>query len=249
MDDIRVGVAIRMVRIRRGLRQADVAARAHVSPSTVSRIERGHFGSVSLDAVRAVAQVLEVRIELVARWKAGDLDRLVNARHSNLHELVARMFTDLPDWVTRPEVSFAVYAERGVIDIFAWHPRRRMLLVIELKTDIVDVNELVGGVDRKRRHAVHVATELGWIRTGDPPVNVSTWIVVADGSTNRRRVHAHRTMLRAAFPADGRAIAGWLRNPSRPIHALSFWADANRGPRGSRLAPPRRVRAGHARAD
>ena len=237
-----------MVRIRRGLRQSDVAAQAGISPSTVSRIERGHFGSVSLDAVRAVAKVLEVRIELVARWKAGDLDRLINARHSNLHELVARMFAELPDWVTRPEVSFAVYAERGVIDIFAWHPRRGMLLVIELKTDIVDVNELVGGVDRKGRHAVHVATELGWIREGDPPPSVSTWIVVADGSTNRRRVQAHRTMLRAAFPADGRAIAGWLRDPKRPIHALSFWANAGRGPRGVRLTPSRRVSTGARRA-
>src|SRR4029450_6167405 len=106
MDDIRVGAALRAVRIRRGLRQIDVAALAGVSASTVSRIERGHFGPLSIDAVRAVAKVLEVRIDVVARWKAGDLDRLINARHSNLHELVARMFVDLPDWVTRPEVSF-----------------------------------------------------------------------------------------------------------------------------------------------
>jgi hypothetical protein len=153
------------------------------------------------------------------------------------------MFVDLPDWVTRPEVSFAVFGERGVIDIFAWHPRRRMLLVIELKTDIADVNELVGGVDRKRRHAIRVATDLGWIRNGDPPVHVSTWIVVAEGSTNRRRIQAHRTMLRAAFPADGRAIAGWLRRPLEPIHALSFWATSDQASRGARLAPPRRVSA------
>jgi hypothetical protein len=158
------------------------------------------------------------------------------------------MFADLPEWVARPEVSFAVYAERGVIDIFAWHPRRRMLLVIELKTDIVDVNELVGDVDRKRRHAIRVAADLGWIREGDPEPSVSTWIIVADGSTNRRRVQAHRTMLRAAFPADGRAIAGWLRDPRKPIHALSFWANAGRGPRGARLTPTRRVPTGTRRA-
>ena len=230
------------------MRQVDVAALANVSPATVSRIERGHFGSVSLDAVRTVAKVLEVRIELVARWTAADLDRLLNARHSNLHELVARMFAELPDWVARPEISFAVYGERGVIDIFAWHPRRRMLLVIELKTDIVDVNELVGGVDRKRRHAVRVATEVGWIRQGDPPPSVSTWVIVADGSTNRRRVQAHRTMLRAAFPADGRAIAGWLRRPLEPIHALSLWANASRGQQKANLAAPRRVSARPARA-
>jgi transcriptional regulator with XRE-family HTH domain len=248
VDDIRVGAALRAVRVRRGLRQIDVAALAGVSSSTVSRIERGHFGALSIDAVRAVAKVLEVRIDMVARWKAGDLDRLINARHSNLHELVARMFVDLPDWVTRPEVSFAVYGERGVIDIFAWHPRRRMLLVIELKTDIADVNDLVGGVDRKRRHAIRVATDLGWIQKTDPPAQVSTWIIVADGATNRRRIQAHRTMLRAAFPADGRAMAGWLRRPVESIHALSFWMHADEASRGTRLAPPRRVAARDVRA-
>jgi len=241
MDDIRVGAALRAIRIRRRLRQADVAALAGVSPSTVSRVERGHFGSVSLDALRAVAKVLDVRIDMVARWRGGDLDRLLNARHSNLHELVARMFTGLPDWVTRPEVSFAIYGERGVIDIFAWHPRRRMLIVIELKTDIVDVNDLVGSVDRKRRHAVEVAMDLGWIQKGDPPPGVSTWIIVSDSSTNRRRVGAHQSMLRAAFPSDGRSIHGWLSRPIEPIRALSFWADAGTLPRGARLAPPRRV--------
>jgi hypothetical protein len=151
------------------------------------------------------------------------------------------MLTDLPEWVTRPEVSFAIYGERGVIDILAWNPRSRMLLVSELKTDIVDVNELVGGVDRKRRHAIQIAMDLGWIKPGEPSVAVSTWIVVAHGSTNRRRVQAHRTMLRAAFPADGRSMAGWLRRPREPIHALSFWMNAGSGPRGRRLTPPRRL--------
>ena len=214
---------------------------AGVSPSTVSRIERGHFGSISIDALRRVGKVLEIRVDLVPRWKAGDLDRLLNARHSRLHELVAAFFRELPDWVVRPEVSFAIYRERGVIDILAWHPRRRMLLVIELKTDIVDVNDLVGGVDRKRRLAVQVATELGWIQARDQPPKVSTWIIVSDSSTNRRRVRVHQSMLRAAFPSDGRSIHGWLNRPIEAIRALSFWADDGELPRGVRLAPPRRV--------
>jgi hypothetical protein len=88
------------------------------------------------------------------------------------------------------------------------------LLVIELKTDIVDVNELVGTVDRKGRHAVRIAIERGWIRSHDPAPSVSIWVIVADGHTNRRRVQAHRAMLRAAFPSDGRAIGGWLRTRS-----------------------------------
>jgi transcriptional regulator with XRE-family HTH domain len=241
MDDLRVGSAFRAIRIRRGLRQIDVARLARVSTSTVSRIERGYVGSLSLDAMRAVGKALEIRVELIARWKAGDLDRLLNARHSRLHDLVAEMFDNLPDWVIRPEVSFAIYGERGVIDILAWNPRRRMLLVIELKTDIVDLNDLVGSVDRKRRNAVAIATELGWLQRGEPPPSVATWIIVSESTTNRRRVRSHQSMLRAAFPSDGRSIHGWLKRPTDPIRALSFWADTGTLPRGVRLAPPRRV--------
>ena len=219
MDDQRVGSVFRTIRIRRGLRQVDVAKLAGVSASLISRLERGHLDEISVGTIRAVARALDVRIELLPRWRAGDLDRLLNAKHSALHELVGRHLGSLPGWLMQPEVSFAVYGERGVIDILAWHPRRRALLVIELKTDIADVNELVGTVDRKGRHAIRVAIERGWIRPRDPPPTVSIWVIVADGPTNRRRVAAHRTMLRAAFPGDGRSIAGWLRRPDRPIRA------------------------------
>ena len=120
MDDLRFGSVVRSVRIKRGWRQADLAALAGLSASTISRIERGHLDRLSLAVIRKVAAGLEIRVELNGRWRSGDLDRLVNAKHSALHEQVARMFRrDLPDWVFEPEVSFAIYGERGIIDILA----------------------------------------------------------------------------------------------------------------------------------
>lgn len=245
MDDQRVGAAIRAVRLRRRLRQVDLAASAGVSRMTISRLERGHFGSVTVDTVRAVAKALDIRIDLSARWRAGDLDRLLNARHSALHEQVARMFAGLPEWIAEPEVSFAIYAERGVVDILAWHPRRRMLLVIELKTDIADVNELVGTIDKKRRLAPEVAAKRGWEVAG---ASVSVWLIVTDSKTNRRRVDAHRSMLRAAFPTDGRSMTGWLTDPSRRVAALSFWTDSHPRNVSPTLSPVRRVSAASRRS-
>ena len=232
MDDLRFGSVIRAVRQSRGWRQGDLAARAGVAQSTVSRIERGHIGIHAIETVRAVARQLEIRVELVPRWRAGDLDRLVNARHSALHEYVARWFADdLPAWVLAPEVTFAIYADRGVIDILAWHPGRRALLVIELKTDIADVNELLGTLDKKRRVAAKVARDRGW-----DPVGVSVWLIVGASRTNRRRVHAHRTMLGAAMPADGRAMRGWLVDPVGTIAGILFWTDIRGGLVGSLTA-------------
>lgn len=162
MSDQRLGSAIRLVRVRRGWRQADLARRSGVGQATISRIERGHLGTLSLDRLRSVAATLDIRVDVLGRWRAGDLDRLLNAGHSRLHESVARAFRDLPEWITAPEVSFAIRGERGVIDILAWHAATRSVLVIELKTRLVDLNDLMTTMDIRRRLAGRIAREQGW---------------------------------------------------------------------------------------
>lgn len=219
MSDLRLGAVIRTLRHRRRWRLVDLADRAGVSASFVSRLERGHVGSQSIDRIRAVASALDVRIDLVPRWRAGELDRLLSARHSQLHEEVARWFRGrYPAWQLAPEVTFAIYGQRGAIDILAWHPGRRALLVIELKTEIVDVNELLGRLDSKRRLAHEVARERGW-----NAVTTAAWLIVADSSTNRRRVAAHEQMLRSALPNSKPELRRWLSDPQDTIGALTFW--------------------------
>src|SRR5206468_12060804 len=131
-----------------------------------SRSERGHFDRLSVSASRQVGAALDVRTDLQARWRGGDLDRLLNARHSALHESVARWFRDaMPAWTIEPEVSYSIYGERGVIDVLARHAATGHVVVIELKTEIVDVNDLVGRVDQKRRLAIEIAHKRGHVAT------------------------------------------------------------------------------------
>jgi transcriptional regulator with XRE-family HTH domain len=220
MEDVRVGNALRLVRRRRGWTQRALAARVGASQGLISMIERGHMDNVSLRILRRVAGALDIRVDLTPRWRAGDLDRLLNARHSELHELVARWFADeLPEWVLAPEVSFSIYGERGVIDILAWHEKTGSMVVIELKTAVTDVNELLGTMDRKKRLAAQVASERGWqLKT------VSTWLIVADTRTNRRRLDAHMAVVRNAFPDGTWAMRRWLRRPRETIAAVTVWA-------------------------
>lgn len=220
MDSMqRCGATFRAVRIKRGWRQVEVATRARVHRSVVSAVERGHLEQVSIGTLLEIARALEIQVTFGTRWRAGELDRLISGRHSRLHEAVAAWFaTTLPDWILAPEVSFSIFGDRGIIDILAWHPGRRALLVIELKTDLADVNELIGSMDRRRRLAWDIAKDRGW-----EPLSVSTWVLVAGGRTNRARISAHRTLLRTAFPVDGRTVVGWLRRPDREVHALSLW--------------------------
>jgi transcriptional regulator with XRE-family HTH domain len=238
MDDIRIGNAVRAVRLRRRLRQADVADRAVVRRELVGRLERGGAGTLPLDAVRAVAAALGIRLELRLHWQGGDLDRVVNAAHADLHESLARRLQQLTGWTWLPEVSFSIYGERGVIDILAWHEATRSLLIVELKTTIIDPRELVATMDRRLRLGERIAADHGW-----RPASVSAWVVVSDTRTNHRRVLRHARLLRTAFPADGHQVRGWLRRPDGSIRALSFWTDVRPGDIGRAQGQPRRVRA------
>jgi transcriptional regulator with XRE-family HTH domain len=236
MDDARVGAAFRAVRVRRGWRQQDVANRAGMSQSLVSMIERGHLEGVTFQTLRAVASVLDIRIDVVARWRGGELDRLLNSRHSALGNAVAAWLRQL-GWELAPEVSFAIAGERGWIDLLAWHPPTRTLLVIELKTEIVDFQDLLGVVDRKTRLASRIARDRGWIA-----LTVATWVVVAEGPTNRRRIAAHQALLRTALPDDGRLMRGWLHAPSRRVAALSFFSTSTGGDARASFSSRKRVR-------
>lgn len=237
MNTVRLGSTFRALRIKKGWRQHDLAKHARCPRDAVSKLENGRVADLQLSAVLRLAEALGATIDLVLRWHGGDLDRMVRARHSQLHESVARHLLALPGWEFAPEVSFSIYGERGVMDILAWHAPTRTVLVIELKTEIVDVNELMGSVDRKRRLARTVARERGW-----NPTTVSCWVIVAEGTTNRRRVAAHRTTLRAAFPLGGQHINSWLGQPSHAVAALSFWPYARLGGSKQGLATVKRVR-------
>jgi transcriptional regulator with XRE-family HTH domain len=235
MRAYRLASGVRAIRVKRGLRQADVAAAAGTSQPAISRLERGDIDGLTVRAIERIGAVLDIRVALYPRWRGGDLDRLINAGHAAMHEAIARWFRRRwPGWQTAPEVSFSIWGERGVIDILCWHAESRTLLVIELKTELTDLNEVVGTLDRKRRLAAEVAAERGWDAR-----QVGVWLVVAATRTNRRRVAAHATYLRNAYPADRGAMRRWLARPEAAIAALSL---ESFGGLGRARTAPKRVR-------
>ena len=123
MDDQQAGTAFRAIRIRKRWRQDDLATKAHVSRTIVGRIEHGRLGTIPIGMIRRVAAALDARFDTVVRWQGGDLGRLINARHAEMHEAMAIFMAGLDGWVAEPEVSFSIYGERGVLDVLAWHPR------------------------------------------------------------------------------------------------------------------------------
>jgi len=220
MQDTAVGTVLRTVRIRQRWRQDDVAARAGVSQAQVSLAERGHLEDLTLRSLRRIGRALEVDLPIAPRWRGPELDRLLDAGHARLVEIVIRELTSHA-WQVIPEWSFSHFGERESVDIVAWQPTFRALLVVEVKTRIVDVQALLGGVGRKARLAAELLpTERGW-----PVTRVGRMLVLPDGATHRAAVARHSTTFEHAFAARTRAMRRWLREPSAPISGILFVRD------------------------
>lgn len=236
MDDLALGRLFRELRIRLGWTQQVAADKAGISRTSYSEIERGRVDRVPLARLRTVGSVLEVRLVLEPRWRGAALDRFMGSRHAAMAEVVTRWLIGA-GWEVRPEVSFNHDGERGVVDLVAWHAASPTLLLVELKTELADISDLLTVTDRRRRLAEKIVSQFGWV-----PRHIGQWVVVAESRTNKRRLAEHRTVLRAAFPTDGRSIYGWLARPERDLAALWFLPDSGGSSARRRSTPRLRVR-------
>src|SRR5438045_3379348 len=91
MDTIRLGRVLRALRLRKGWRQQDLAVAAGVSQSTISLIERGHSGGLSIDTVGRTFTAVEARFEVGVSWRGGELDRLLDEDHARLVGATVRL--------------------------------------------------------------------------------------------------------------------------------------------------------------
>lgn len=238
MNGVRLGRQVRALRRHRQWRQEDLAGAARVGRGIVSRIERGRADGVTLRALNQVVQALDASLEAWVRWNGEALDRLLDADHAAIVEIVARRLRGL-GWQVSTEVSFNIRGERGSIDILALHPETGALLVVEVKSVVPDVQAMLVSIDRKARLALQVARERGWIgRT------VSRLMVIREGRTARRRVDQHRVTFETAFPVRGVAVRRWLQRPERAINGLWFVSDAHST--GARHRVARRTAPSHA---
>lgn len=244
MDDFRVGRAVRALRRRRGLRQSDVAEAAGVVHDTVSRIELGRLDGVTLGTLRQVLRVVGAGMRIEVLWRGAALDRLLDERHAALVGAAAKRLGRAA-WEVEAEVSFAVYGERGAIDLLGWHAASRSLLVVEVKTELVSVEETLRRLDAKARLARRIAAE----RFGWRPQSVARLLVLPAGSVERARVARNAAVLDIAFPMRGSAVRRWLAQPNGATSGLVFLPLADEVRRKCKTPPPQRVRrasaAGH----
>jgi transcriptional regulator with XRE-family HTH domain len=212
MRDLELGKLARAVRRRRGWRQEDCARRAGVHRSTWSRLERGEFGSLTVEMLRACLGVLEITLDLGARWRGpGGADRLLDEAHARLQAAIADLLRRW-GWLVFVEVSFSHFGERGRVDLVAFDPRSGVLLIVEIKTDVVDAQGLLGPLDVKVRLARQIAAGLDL----PTPTHVLPVLVVPDTPTIRRRVERLAPLF-TRFTLTGRDASSALRRRDRAV--------------------------------
>ena len=237
MDDARVGNLLRAVRRRRGWRQADVARAAGLPQTSVSRAERGQLERLTLSTTRRIAAALEVALQFDPRWRGGETARLLDELHANLVERCATILRRA-GWEVIIEFTFSVYGERGAVDIIAWHPATRTLLIVEVKSVILDLQALISTLDRKVRLVPKLlAEQRGWVAE-----RVGRLVYAPATTRNRNVVGRHEASLRFAYPMRGADARRWLVHPVGAMAALWLARPSSDRAPAQRVPAPMRVR-------
>jgi DNA-binding XRE family transcriptional regulator len=228
--------------------QSELAAEAGVAQQTVSLIERGHADDATLRTVNRVVASLGATLDLVLRWKGPELDRLADARHARIVTAVVVCLG--ADWQVLAEYSFNHYGDRGSVDVLAWQPAKRALLLVEVKSELDSLEAVLRSMDVKVRVVPPViARERAWRAKW-----LGSILVLPDESSARRSVARMSPIFDVSLPSRTVAVRQWLRAPAGPLRGIWFLADTptrrvvrNPGSTG-RVCGPRTVSA-HARGE
>ena len=218
MEDVRIGIWVRTARLRLGMRQVDLARIAGVSAAGVSRFERGDFERMTLGTCRAIAGAVGIELHLVPRSiRLPDLERQVSRRHAAIVEELARRLSDA-GWEVTTEYSFNHFGDRGSVDVLAWRPEERALLIVEAKSELRDLQATLRAIDVKKRVVpLRFAAERG-VR----PRTVGVVLALPDISTERAVVGRHRATFAAALPARSVEVRRWIGTPGEDLRGVWF---------------------------
>ena len=205
-----IGRAIATVRTARHVTVAGLAEASGVSGGAISKIEHGRLPGVTVATLAAVCDPLDIRLELVP---SGPLLRGLHERSDFVHARCAEAVIEelrSAGWEVREEVPIGDGQGLGFVDILAFHPRRRILLIVEVKTQLRDIGGMLRTLAWYGREAPRVVAPFGWSPNG---VAIA---LVALASDEVRTAATHATV-RREFPTS---LSDWLRAPEADARML-----------------------------
>jgi len=209
----RAGSEVAKSRRRRRMTQSDLGRLAGVTQSTISKLERGFGGSLSLDAWQRIGLALErpLRIELArdAREETAD------AGHLAIQELVVRT-ARRAGWVARFELPSRPSNPAHSTDVGLRDDAGRRLALVECWNTFGDLGAAARSTNRKVADTHDLAAAIGGGRPADSdhpdepgaPYAVGTVWVVRATRRNRELLARYPELFASRFPGSS---VGWLR--------------------------------------
>jgi transcriptional regulator with XRE-family HTH domain len=245
-----IGSICRGRRAELDLTQAAVSQALGISRSYYAAIEAAR-ANPSIALVDRIGETLGLRVGLVASPIVAITDPVVrDAVHARCSAYVMRRLQSA-GWLVLREVEIADGRLRGWIDLLAFDPRTRTLLIVEIKTSIDDIGRLERQIGWYAR-AVATAVPAAW-----QPARVVAWVLALASADVDEVIARHRAILASGFPGraasmrevlDGSALAPDARGLAlidprsrRRDWLLSLRVD------GRRVPAPYQDRAGAAR--
>ena len=229
-DDERLGQLLRAIRRRQGLTQVTLAQAAGVPRGDIMRVEAGLAGGLALDRIRRIIDAAGGRARLGTWLNGAAADRILDERHAAVVERALALFVRR-GWATRVEVSFSDYGDRGSIDLLAAHAQTRIAAVCEIKTEFGSLEETNRTLDVKVRLGAKIANAaFGWWPSG----GVARLLIVPNSDSVRRVVRQHANTMQSLYPARGREVRAWLRDPAAPFGGIWFVSEVAHGDKISR---------------
>ena len=221
---VRLGRGLREARLPLRMRQADVADRAGVSQSWISRMERGKGGSASLETwAAAAAAVGEQLVGFLERAPGADRPR--DYEHLKRQELIVAT-TRAGGWRALPEESVDDdWTRSRSVDVALLRAVRREAAVVEVIDFFDDVGAAkrnldgkLAALDRRLTHGRDL-TAPGW--------RVGGLLVVRGTRRNRALVREFGALFAASFPGGSLAWLRALTDPAAPMpnEAGFVWTD------------------------
>jgi hypothetical protein len=162
----------------------------------VGRIERG-AANVTVDTADRLLEALGQQVGLVAKPPFISRSRQVDAGHAacggHVHR---RLHSD--GWEDRREVEIVFGRSHGWIDVLAYNPADRTLLIVEIKTEIHDLGRIERTLTWYAREAPAVARGLGW-----QPLRTKAWLLVLATSANDDRIRDNQAAIDQTFRGRG----------------------------------------------
>jgi transcriptional regulator with XRE-family HTH domain len=220
-----LGGELRDSRRRRRWGQRELARRVGLSQATISLVERGYGGGLTLDSWQAIASALGRKTRLALT--ADELQLPADAGHLAIQELVLRLgrasgFGRTFELPTRP-ADPTRSADVGLRD-----DRRRLLVLVECWNTIGDVGAAARSSDRKRAEAEQLAVAIGPLRE-DATVDAyrvrACWVVRAT-ARNRALLARYPEVFATRFPGSSAGWAGALTAATDPPEQPGLvWCD------------------------